>query len=103
MTYVTIKLTKAQESALECLWLETSLIDCYWDPETHSLVVDRDSKRLEQLMLEVIEHSNAEDDAAKQTDITESKRGHRGASVALINLHGKILKALQDVRFDEQA
>ena len=100
-----IKLTNAQLSALECRPIGEAFIGCSGDAEeeaAHALLCRTwtgpalvfDAAEADALFSALIEHVNAEDEYAQDKgNGEESRRFSRGASIALGNLAGRVLRA----------
>lgn len=94
MTTVTLRLTSAQQSALECAALDdedSPVLLAAWDGQG-SLGLDAADARA--LLRELIDLTNSEDDIAEdRTRDPEERSGARGARLALQNLSTRLLAA----------
>ncbi len=91
---ITLKLTPAQVSALECAGLgydSEPLTHAAWDGG-HKLTLPKGKTAREELASEINELSNSEDALAQEKRGTECAPGARGAALALANLYLKVLK-----------
>lgn len=94
MTTVTLHLTSAQQSALECAALDdedSPVLLAAWDGQG-SLALDATDARA--LLRELIDLTNSEDDIAEdRLRDPEERSGARGARRALQNLSTRLLAA----------
>lgn len=95
MSLVTLHLTPAQQSALECAALDdedSPVLLAAWDGQG-SLALDAADERA--LLCELIDLTNSEDDIAEdRTRDPEERSGARGARLALQNLSTRLLAAV---------
>ena len=95
MTAITLHLTPAQQSALECAALDDAdspILLAAWDGQG-SLALDAANARA--LLRELIDLTNSEDDIAEdRTRDPEERSGARGARMALQNLSTRLLAAV---------
>ena len=94
MSLVILRLTAAQQSALECAALDSDdspVLLAAWDGQG-SLAID--AANVDALVRELIDLTNSEDDIAEdRTRDPEERSGARGARLALQNLSTRLRSA----------
>lgn len=95
MSLVVLRLTSAQQSALECALLDdedTPVLLAAWDGQGALFL---DAANVAPLVRELIDLTNSEDDIAEDRSRDPAERsGARGARTALQNLSTRLLAAV---------